>query len=177
MTQPNLVLTGIMGSGKSTVAPLVAERLTYELVDTDAVIVERYGPIEDIWNDPDRGEPYFRTLEYEVACELRGTTGKVISTGGGMLLYAAAEDALTGDDARVFWLSAEPAELVRRIKAHGGARPLLLKSDDPVETLRMLLLRRKSVYGRYPRIDTTGRSPQEVADEVVAAFESGQRTH
>lgn len=166
--RPNVVLTGIMGSGKSTVAPLVAERLGYELVDTDAVIVERHGLIEDIWNDPDRGEPHFRTLEYEVACELHDTQGTVISTGGGMLLHAAAEAQLVTNGAHVFWLTAEPEELVRRVKADGGARPLLLKSDDPVRYMRALLRRRKRVYGRYPSIDTTDRSPQEVADEIVA---------
>jgi shikimate kinase len=80
----NVVLTGFMGTGKTTVGRLLAERLGYGFVDTDALIVARHGPIAEIFAG--RGEGEFRRLEAEVAAELADRTGLVIATGGRMLL-------------------------------------------------------------------------------------------
>lgn len=81
----NIVLTGMPGSGKTTLGRLLSERLGRELADTDAEIVKKAGmPITEIFAK--YGEPYFRDLESEVIRDLSRTGGKVIATGGGAVL-------------------------------------------------------------------------------------------
>ena len=88
----NVVLTGFMGTGKTTVGRLLADLLGYEFVDTDEVIEQRYGPIETIFRE--RGEDAFRTIEREVAGELAGADRRVISTGGRMMLDPVIAETL-----------------------------------------------------------------------------------
>ena len=80
----NIVLSGMPGSGKSTVGKIVADQLGREFIDTDALIVERAGEITKIFAE--HGEAYFRNLETEVIKELAPLNGKVISLGGGAVL-------------------------------------------------------------------------------------------
>ena len=85
MVDDNIILTGFMGTGKTTVGRLLAERLGREFVDTDDLIVARAGrPIADIFNDD--GETRFREWEAQVAGELAGRRGLVIATGGRLML-------------------------------------------------------------------------------------------
>ena len=121
----NVVLTGFMGTGKTTVGRLLAELLGYEFVDTDEVIEQRYGPIETIFRE--RGESAFRTIEREVAAELAGADRRVISTGGGMMLDPVIAESL-GAGARVFCLVASPDTIVARV-LNGPDRPLLAGPD------------------------------------------------
>ena len=79
----NIILIGMPGSGKSTVGKLVAKALGREFVDTDAVIKERYGDIPTIFAK--HGEEYFRKVESEVLRDVGKLSGKVISTGGGVV--------------------------------------------------------------------------------------------
>ncbi|NDH77107.1 MAG: hypothetical protein EBY52_10315, partial [Actinobacteria bacterium] len=83
----NIVLTGFMGSGKSSVGSALAALLGRRFIDTDAVIVERHGPIPTIFAE--HGEATFRMHERELADELADETALVVSTGGGMLIDPA----------------------------------------------------------------------------------------
>ncbi len=83
-SEQNLVLTGFMGTGKTTVGRMLAEKLGMEFVDTDELIESRHGPIPRIFAD--RGESEFRAIEQEVARELGERSGLVIATGGRMVL-------------------------------------------------------------------------------------------
>ncbi len=80
----NIVLIGMPSSGKSTVGQLVAERLGRPFVDTDSMIVERYGEIAALFRE--KGEAYFRECEHAVIEELAPKTGMVIATGGGAVI-------------------------------------------------------------------------------------------
>ncbi|MGB1724601.1 MAG: shikimate kinase, partial [Ilumatobacteraceae bacterium] len=95
----NVVLTGFMGTGKSTVGRLVAATLRYGFVDTDRLIEERHGPIPELFAT--HGEDHFRRIEQGIAEELGALTSLVVSTGGGLMLdeVAGASLAATG---RVF---------------------------------------------------------------------------
>ena len=88
----NIVLTGMPGSGKSTVGRLIAEKLGREFIDTDSLIVERHGEITGIFAE--HGEKYFRDIESGIINELASITGKVIATGGGAVLRGDNVDAL-----------------------------------------------------------------------------------
>jgi shikimate kinase len=157
----NVVLTGFMGTGKTTVGRLLADLLGYEFVDTDAVIEKRYGPIETIFDE--RGEAAFRTIEREVAAELAGADRRVISTGGRMLLDPVIAETL-GADARVFCLVASPDTIMARV-LDGPARPLLA-GPDPRARIASLLAERAAGYAVFEQVSTDAVTAADVAHEL-----------
>lgn len=167
--RPNIVLTGFMGTGKSTVGRLVAERLGRRFVDTDTLIESRHGPIPDLFAE--HGEAHFRTLEREVAVELAGDRCLVVSTGGRTMLDPANEATL-GASGTVLCLVASVDELVARLRDEAAHRPLL-GEGDPAERIASLLAERAVGYGRFRQIDTDGRTPGEVADAVIELVGDG----
>lgn len=159
----NLVLTGFMGTGKTTVGQILAERLRREFVDTDEIIESRAGPIPEVFERD--GEEGFREMERSVARELAGRSGLVIATGGRMMLDAECSACLE-PTADVVCLTASPNTIIERI-ADTAPRPLLAVPDAP-RRVRELLAKRAESYGRFAAVDTEGRSPHEVADAVLA---------
>lgn len=150
----HLVLVGMMGTGKSTVGRLVAQRLGRRLVDSDAVIEERTGrTVREIFVAD--GEPAFRALESQVLAEaLADPEPTVIAAAGGVVLHPANRAALRAADVRVVWLTARPEVLAQRIaRASGTHRPLL--DDDPDAMLQAMWTHRAPLY-------------REVADAVVS---------
>jgi len=163
-TRRNVVLTGFMGTGKTTVGRVLADRLGYEFVDTDAVIEARHGPIPDIFAE--HGEQAFRAMEHDVARELGERDGLVVATGGRLMLDPANAEALgrTGD---VFCLTADVDEIVRRLVDDDGPtdRPLLAV-DDPRARIAELLAERAEGYARFEQIPTADRSPTDIATSI-----------
>ncbi len=162
---PNVVLTGFMGTGKSTVARLLAAELGRELVDTDSLIVERHGPIADIFSQ--RGEGAFRSIEHDLAVELAGRSDLVIASGGGMLLDRGVADVLE-ETGRVFCLTAESDTILARVVSEDGGpvRPLLAGSD-PAGRVTELLAERAIRYGSFEQVPTDHRTPGEVVDDLI----------
>lgn len=161
---PNIVLTGFMGTGKTTVGRLVAERLDRTFVDTDDIIEERHGAIPTIFER--LGEDAFREMERQVAASLAATTGMVIATGGRLMLDEASAASLSASG-RVFCLAADVDTLLERLVSEAEQRPLLADAD--VEgRIRALLESRQAGYGRFEQVTTSGRSPEDVADDIVA---------
>ncbi|MEM7286117.1 MAG: shikimate kinase [Actinomycetota bacterium] len=159
----NIVLTGFMGTGKTTVGRILAERLDRTFVDSDEIIEERFGPIPKIFER--LGEEAFRDMERQVAASLAATSGMVIATGGRLMLDRAAADALSAR-ARVFCLAADVDTLVERLVSEAGDRPLLADTDVE-QRIRALLESRQEGYGRFEQVATTGRSPEQVADDIT----------
>lgn len=160
----NLVLTGFMGTGKSTVGRRVAEQLGRPFVDMDELIVQRAGmSIPEIfarW-----GEPAFRQMEAELCRELAGQSGLVIATGGGTLVNPANRQAMEAGG-RVVCLWASPEEVIERLAGEHG-RPLL-NAPDPLAEARRILEERRSAYSALAwHVDTTGRPVEEVVEAVL----------
>lgn len=160
----NVVLTGFMGTGKTTVGRLLATRLGFAFVDTDEVIEQRFGAIPEIFASA--GEERFREIERFVAGELSGSAGLVIATGGRMMLDPANAAAL-GDRARVFCLVAPVEELIRRLEQGDGPERPLLAGADPAGRIADLLAERASGYGQFEHVDTEGRTPAEIVTELL----------
>ncbi len=160
----NVILTGFMGSGKSTVGRALGLRLGFEPIDTDLLIEARHGPIERIFAE--RGEDGFRAIERELAAELADRAGLVISTGGRMMLDPANVAALRLASP-IFCLVARPDETLRRVMNDdsGLVRPLLA-GPDPRARIVELLAERGPAYRRFPRVATDGRAPDDIAAEV-----------
>jgi shikimate kinase len=160
----NVVLTGFMGTGKTTVGQMLADRLGYEFVDTDEMIERRHGAIEVIFRE--RGEDAFRRIEREVADELAGRDRLVISTGGRMMLDASIAETL-GAGARVFCLVASPATIAARVLAgEAPARPLLA-GPDPRSRIAELLAERAAGYSVFEQVPTDDRTAAEVAYDLL----------
>lgn len=163
----NIVLTGFMGTGKTTVGRLLAQKLGYLFVDTDERIVTVNGrSIPDIFRE--EGEAAFRRYETAVAQELGAKSGQVIATGGGLMMFEQNVAALS-ENGRLFCLTASVAEILRRVEREGGVRPLLA-GDDPAGKIQQLLSNRAEKYGRFPQIQTDNKTPEQIAGEIMSAL-------
>lgn len=164
--QDNLILTGFMGAGKTSVGREIARRLGREFVDMDALIEAREGTIvAEIFAR--QGEAHFRRLEAALCRELAVRSGLVIATGGKTLIPKKNREIL-GASGPLVCLTAAPDEILRRLKA-AADRPLLNVPDRQAR-IAALLAERAEAYSRIPlQVDTTGLTVKEVAERVIAA--------
>jgi shikimate kinase len=162
-----IFLVGFMGSGKTTVGRALAQRLSWSFEDLDDLIAMAAGmTVADIFAR--EGEPAFRRRETEALRSAAARRRTVVATGGGA---ACREDnlGLMTAAGRVIALVVSAPEAVRRAGARSG-RPLLDGAADPVAAARALLAARRPFYARaHLRIETDGRSPAAVIEEIVAA--------
>ncbi len=165
----NIVLCGMMGSGKTTVGGALARKTGRACVDTDEYIVARHGKISDIFAE--RGEAYFRTLETEAVKELSQRDGLVLATGGGLVLKEE-NVRLLKRNAKIFFLSASCQTLFDRLK-EDTSRPLLKDKDKLSETLTRLLSERTPRYlaAADEVVQTDGKSAERIAEEILAKME------
>lgn len=162
----NIVITGFMGTGKSTVGEIVARRLDREFVDMDNLIESRAGTtIPLIFSE--RGEAAFRALEHELAGELSAQSDLVIATGGGTLVRPELR-AVMGASGRLICLNASKDDIRRRL-GESNNRPLAGSWE------RLLEQRQPDYADIKHQIDTSGKSPEAVASEIIAL--AGQRLH
>jgi shikimate kinase len=161
--RPRLVLVGPPGAGKTTVGRLVAQRLQVPFRDTDQDVERAAGkPISEIFIDD--GEQHFRALERDaVARALREHDG-VLSLGGGAVLAVETRQALAGHT--VVFLDVDVAHATARVGMN-RERPVL--ALNPRATLMALLAERLPLYRAVASLEvaTGGRSPEDVADEIV----------
>lgn len=168
LTPAILILTGFMATGKTTIGRLVAGRLGLPFVDLDDEIERRAGrTIATIFREV--GEARFRELEAAALRDALTRPGYVLATGGGALLPAdAREEALAAG--LVVCLRVTPEEILRRI-GDAADRPLLAGAAEPLARIRALLAEREDAYAAIPcHVETTGKSPAQVAEEVVAQW-------
>lgn len=166
-----IVLIGFMGCGKSSVAPLLAERLSLPLLEVDRIVIERsdYEHIPAIFEA--RGETGFRELEAAAALSLRDTHNAVISTGGGIIGRQENIDNLRHRGGIVVFLRTTFDEVTRRIKDFED-RPLFRDKKRAEE----LFGKRLPIYAQHADIiiDTDGKNPNDVCSEILAKLEALQ---
>jgi shikimate kinase len=165
--RPAAVVVGPPGAGKTTVGALLAERLGVPFHDVDAAVEAAEGrSISDIFVAD--GEVAFRELERaEVARALAEERG-VVALGGGAVMDPLSEVALQGHT--IVFLDVTIADASKRI-GFDRSRPLL--SVNPRGSWIAMMKLRRPTYERVAtvRVDTAGRTPDEIVDAVVAALE------
>lgn len=155
----NIVLCGMMGCGKTTVAAEFSS-LGYTVVDTDQIIVERHGNIDGIFAK--YGEAHFREIESAVTAEVaQEYKSAVISLGGGCVLRAENVKNLKATG-KIFYLKARAETLIERLKGD-TTRPLLKGGLE--EKVNSILSARAHIYESVADfiIDTDELTPAEVA--------------
>lgn len=158
------MLVGLMGSGKSTVGALVAQRCGRAFVDVDVVIATETGKtVRELWEQG--GEAAYRRLESGAVLRvLHGSTPTVLAAPAGVILDPVVRSALSG--AFVVWLRADPGTLAGRVRP-GDHRPLL--GERPIETLAAMADARSNLYADVASatFDTDGCHPDAIADAIA----------
>jgi len=160
----HLYLIGNMGSGKTTVGKLVAERLGLPFYDLDQRIEQATGlTVAELFAQ--QGEARFRDLESRALAEIACLPQGVVATGGGVVLRADNR-ALMRSKGWVIYLRTSSETLWRRLQ-HTTDRPLL-RTESPYETLQTIVQTREPLYQEADWvIDTDARTPEEVAEAIV----------
>ncbi|BHH82884.1 shikimate kinase [Desulforhopalus sp. 52FAK] len=161
----NIVLTGFMATGKSTVGKSLAQTLQLKFVDTDQLIEAKHGiSIPEIFTQ--FGESEFRQMETDIARDLSEQEGLVIATGGRMMLDPVNVKLLKLKG-QVFSLVATADEILERLlKDTNNERPLLAVADPKAKILE-LLEERKLGYNQFQTVNTSGKEATEIADNIL----------
>jgi shikimate kinase len=164
-----VVLVGPMGAGKTSVGRRVARMLGEGFTDTDAVIVDRHGPIDAIFTTS--GEDRFRVFERE-AVRNALAAGGVVSLGGGAVLDADTRADLTRH--HVVFLRVSPEAVAARLK--DTKRPLL-QSADPLVRWQRIFEARLPLYEEVAdtTFDTSRRPMTAIAEEVAEWVQTARR--
>ena len=160
----NIAITGMMGSGKSSVGRIVARVLNMKFADTDEIIerVERMS-ISDIFAK--KGEPYFREVETRIVKEVSQEDNQVIACGGGVVLKQENVRQLRSRGVIVN-LMASPEVLHERTK-QTDTRPLL-EVQDRLQELRRILKEREQFYSDCDfRVQTDNLTQEQIARQIV----------
>lgn len=170
-----IFLIGYRGTGKTTTGKLLSEMLGFSFIDTDQRIEHMNGSsIREFVEQ--HGWQAFRTMEQSLLFELKQTDNAVIATGGGMILDPANRSFLR-ENGLVFRLYADMATLLSRIgedPVSDASRPSLT-GEEPESEIRKVSAEREPFYSRtaHHQIDTTDRTPQQVALIIKRRIENG----
>ena len=156
---PIIALIGLRGAGKSTVGPLLAERLGVPFVELDALIEDAGGlAIPEIFEL--HGERYYRESERRALRELiDGNSPVVVAVSGGIVNDPQSFAMLKGST-RLVWLRATPADHMARVAAQGDHRPMRNRPDAMAELKGLLGVRTPFYRQAAFTIDTTGTKPE-----------------
>lgn len=160
--QRNLVLTGFMGTGKTTVGRQLAQKLGRKFVDTDELI-ETWADrsIPEIFEN--KGEPAFRAWELKAAEYISLSRNLIVSTGGGFVTSPECVQFVQKSGV-IICLTATPDTILERTTC--SDRPLLAVPDRQ-KKIADLLAKRADVYGQFTPFRTDKKTPFQIADEIV----------
>ena len=164
----NLVLTGMMGVGKTTIGKRLAKELSCNFVDVDKLIEIKEGcSINHIFKK--KSEKYFRKLECNISLVELKKKNTVISLGGGAFLNKSIRQAVK-NSALSFWLDVGVYKLINRLKKT-KKRPLLYNKNLS-ETINKIYLDRKTTYNEADfRIRCNFLKPDKIVNKILKLYE------
>lgn len=167
----SLILIGFMGTGKSTLGRVLAERLHLEQVDLDEVVVQEQNmPISDIFSR--YGEERFRELEHDVVCRYAAQPNLIISPGGGAVLREENRKVMR-ECCTVISLLARPEVILERVNRDATVRPVLENrkpGQSKLERIEEVLTQRMPCYQEADFILDTSDAPVELLAEQVLSW-------
>jgi len=169
----NIALIGFMGTGKTVVGKVLAEKLGRSFIELDLLIEQKVGePISEIFQR--EGEIAFRELELEVTRGVSKGRDLVIACGGGIVLNKINVDRLK-ENAIIVYLTASPGVILKRVANEEGQRPLL-EVDNPTLTIREMLRFRKPFYeGAADIIINTSRLDiNSAAEQIISRLKDDE---
>lgn len=165
MENNNIFLIGFMGSGKSTIARLLAKETGKELIEMDETIEAEAGcSINQIFEE--HGEGYFRDLESELVVRIADKGSTVVSCGGGAVLRAENVENMK-KNGTIIYLSATPETIYKRVR-NSTHRPLL-NGNMNVEYITQLMEKRLPIYENAADvvIDVNDKEKREIVKEII----------
>ena len=163
----NLVLLGMMGSGKSTIGLLISKKLNIKFVDVDNIIEKNMNmPIAEIFKV--KGENFFRNLEEKITIKLLSSSNTVISLGGGSFINDKIRNEVINNNYS-FWLSCSTSTIINRIK-NNKKRPLTSNLDD--SKIGELITNRSKIYTKAQfKINCDKLTKKEIVNKIVKLYE------
>ena len=163
----NLVLLGMMGSGKSTIGYLLSKNLNLEFYDIDSIIEKQDGrKIAEIFNT--EGEDFFRKLEEKVSIKILKLKNKVISLGGGSFLNENIRKEVLSNNVS-FWLNWKDNTLINRIKRN-NKRPIINNSNE--NEIKKLISKRSKIYSMADfKINCEKFTKNEITRKILDIYE------
>jgi len=167
-SKKNLVLIGMMSSGKSTIGELLAKKLNFKFFDIDKIIEnETKMKITEIFKI--KGENFFRNLEEKTTVKLLNFTNAVISLGGGGFVNEIIRKE-TNTKSKTFWLDWNLDTLISRIRKRNN-RPVALALNN--NELKNLIIKRSKYYSKAKyKINCQKLNRSEIVKKILNLYES-----
>ena len=172
-SKKNLILIGMMGSGKSTIGSLISKKLNIKFIDIDNVLEnDSKMKIAEIFEK--RGEKFFRNLEEEITLKSLNSINNVISLGGGGFINEKIRrEALKNNFS--FWLNCDTPTLLNRIK-NNKKRPIAFNLSD--SELTELIAKRTKVYAKAQfKINCHKLTKTEIVKKILKIYGYNQTTN
>lgn len=161
----NIVLTGFMGTGKTTVGQILAEKLKRKFLDTDQIIEEKLGTsIKEFFKKA--GETKFREIEAQTIALISNIEDAVISCGGGVVVNSVNIENLKKNGI-IINLFASPEHIFKRL-CKDNTRPLIKQMDNPLEGIKKLLAKRQKAYENCDfTVNTDNLTSEQVVENIL----------
>jgi len=163
----NIVLLGMMGTGKSTIGYLLSKKMNLEFYDIDRIIEkEENSKITEIFKY--KGEDYFRKIEEKICLKILKLNNKIISLGGGSFLNRKIRKQVQINHLS-FWLNWNASTIIKRITKN-KKRPLLISLSE--NDINKLIINRKKIYRKAKfKINCENLSKNEIVNNIIDLYE------
>ena len=164
----NLVLLGMMGSGKSTIGLSLSKRLNTNFFDIDKIIErEQNMKVNEIFEK--KGEKFFRSLEEKITLSVLKSKNSIISLGGGSWLNEKIRKETNINNNVSFWLNWDTSVILERIKKN-NKRPLIKNLND--SEIVKLILKRSKIYAKANyEIDCNRLTKDKIIKKILNIYE------
>ena len=164
-----IIILGYMGSGKTTIAKLLSEKINLKVLDLDKIIEERLDlSVKTIFET--KGEIYFRKLEHQIFSELiDNDESMILSLGGGTPCYAENHLLLNGEGVASIYLKASIETLYERLSTAKSERPLLseMEKEEMTEFIAKHLFDRSFYYNQATiKLSVDGKDTETIVKEL-----------